>query len=223
MSSSRFLILCLVSALAAFSGAFVSIRLASPAQAAAQSQPSTAPVVRTQRLELVDKTGRLRGTLSVTDKGGAGLALFTSAGEEMVYVGADELANLNPAIDFFDGKHGTARLALGVEKDGLPSVKLADAEGRIRLGLILTGSESGPLIALKGTDDGFMSSFSILGNASVLQVGNAGLLSVRDGGALLKFGYSRKQREPLAQCRRGRKVLGEGRQFSWRQLVAPWG
>jgi len=85
MSSSRFLILCLVSALAAFSGAFVSMRLASPAQAAAQSQPSTAPVVRVQRLELVDKTGRLRGALSVNDKGGAGLGLFTSAGEEMLY------------------------------------------------------------------------------------------------------------------------------------------
>jgi hypothetical protein len=188
MTGLRFLALCLISALAAFLGAFVSVRLTSPASVAAQSQPSTAQILRTQRLELVDKNGRLRGALSVDDRGGAALALFTSAGDDMVSIGADELGNLNPAIDFFDGTHGTARLLFGVGKDGSPAVKFADADGRIKLGLLLTGGDSGPMISLRGTSNEFSSSFLLHNNSSILQVGNASLFSDGDGGALFTMG-----------------------------------
>ncbi|MDH3496956.1 MAG: hypothetical protein OER21_09345 [Gemmatimonadota bacterium] len=87
-------------------------------------------VVRTERLELMDRQGRRRAVLACEDESGLpSLALLDAAGQTRVIVG---LAwNEMPQIQL-SAADGTARVALVVRPEGLGMVVLADDQQRVK-------------------------------------------------------------------------------------------
>ena len=85
-------------------------------------------VVRTERLELVDRSGRVRAVLGCEeDTGFPSCAFFDAQGQTRVIVGLSW--NEMPQIQL-TAPDGTARVALVVRPEGIGMVVLTDDEKR---------------------------------------------------------------------------------------------
>ncbi len=82
--------------------------------------------VKTRRLVIVDKEGRSRGKLHMSEYGSLRLDLYDpeSVLRASLYLGRGG----SPALNLFDDR-GQMRASLGVRSDGFPSLSLYDGEG----------------------------------------------------------------------------------------------
>lgn len=87
-------------------------------------------IVRTERLELTDGSGRLRGVLTCEDGSGTpSLALLDAAGTTRVIVGLSW--NDMPQIQL-SAPDGTARVALVARPEGMGMVLVVDDQRRTK-------------------------------------------------------------------------------------------
>lgn len=101
----------------------------------AEAQPSPTPVLRAQKIELVEANGRVRGSLEVVDGGEAILRLRDSSGAVRVKLGG---ATDGSGLILFDdstepGVHVIARRRGTSEKPTTTSMRLRGADGRERV------------------------------------------------------------------------------------------
>ncbi len=110
----------------------------------AQKRPPHRKLLRAERFELVDQSGKSHAALSFDLEGRASLALFSKTGSSVVTLMVGEEGE--PSLDLYD-QGGKARVALSLLASGEPSLNLHDEEGKRRAALGLR-SDGEPLLVL---------------------------------------------------------------------------
>ncbi len=116
-------------------------------------------VVRGERFELVDSTGRVCAALGV-DKGQPSLKLFDQNDTERVSLGVSAESG-QPALKLCD-QNGEVRASLKLDTSGQSKLGLADQNGKVRAHLgvdaggkagLMLWDENGKILAVLGTND----------------------------------------------------------------------
>jgi hypothetical protein len=154
--------------------------------AEAESETQPAPnVIQTQRLEIVDKTGRVTATLAPTVEGGGGIMLFNPQGKPGIILGASThgpgliisdpqgklgatfiVTTEGPVLSLFDTQ-GKSGVTLGVSED-VPCLILSDTQGKIRIGL--SALKECPMLSLFDTQGKARISLDVSGDSPRLSI-----------------------------------------------------
>lgn len=108
---------------------------------AAGNEPAFSELVRTNRLEIVDKNGATRGIFGMSTKGFPGMAILDEKGEVKGFFDSSHMTIFNA--------NGNAAAILGLSEDGAPNLILSDGDDNIR-GLFALDPEGTPLLELTG-------------------------------------------------------------------------
>lgn len=117
-----------------------------------QTPAPAASVLRTERLEIVDKEGRVRALLTTLEDTRPTLALLDKSGEFRAWLflsedGSPKLALVNNPLLVLTDAAGEFRLVLRLDREGSPSLGLSDNTGTFRSMLQLT-KDGSPVLSL---------------------------------------------------------------------------
>ena len=115
-------------------------------------EESVQPVVRTERLEIVDGSGNIKALLTTIENGRPSLTLIDSAGEfrAWLYLSSDDTPNLilvdSGRMVLMD-QNGEIRSTRRLDRNGEPILTFRDANGAIR-SMSRLGEDGAPIVEL---------------------------------------------------------------------------
>ena len=111
---------------AGMTGGYIGNRLASPATASASEAPTK--IIAAQEILLVDAKGNIHGALRFNKDGEPGFALYDHNGKLRSDL---EISDDGWGIKFFDPS-GAVRISMTVSAEGIPALRLFDAQAHPR-------------------------------------------------------------------------------------------
>lgn len=123
-----------------------------PVKSPPENEAKVQPVVKAERLEIVDKDGVARAVLTTIEGGRASLTLIDNNGEfrAWLFLSSNGSPNLilvdNPRLILMD-KAGEIRSAQRLDENGSPIYSFTDGDGRVR-SLLRLGEGGAPVLQL---------------------------------------------------------------------------